>query len=357
MRLAVSGFVFALALVATVGLSACGSEAEQPSAPRTGTHDVDGMTFPVPERESIRYGLASSGTVGYLPLIYAQDQNLFEKYGLDVDFLTFGSASQLAQAMVAGQIDAQDQTGGPVLASIPTPDPQEMVFVSRYNLTDILFAAEDTKTADDLRGKTVAVSSFGSQSYAGAIIALDALGLTTDDVTVTALGNDQARLAALRAGSVAASIQDGASLPTLASLGFHPLVKLADVEGKGVVRSAATTTVSFAEQYPNTVLALVAAYMEARATMGKDPEHLSELFAKDSDMPLDQATEQVKAALSEDWLPIDGSCPDKELAEFQKEVFGAGNPALAEVDAMAACTDEFVDRLREIGLQSALGID
>src|SRR6185436_4525022 len=164
---------------------------------------------------------------------------------------------------VAGQVDVSDNSGGPVIASLATDVPLEMTFVTRSTLTDNLYTAKDVKTADDLKGKSIAISSFGSQSHAGALLALKKLGLTTDDVTITQVGNDSARLAALQGGSVAGSMNDS--------------TRAAEVEGLGgVPRTSMTVTKEFAQQNPNLVLALTAMYYEANLMWRENPELAAE---------------------------------------------------------------------------------
>ncbi len=54
-----------------------------------------------------------------------------------------------------------------------------------------MYTQSAVKTAADLKGKSVAISSFGSQSHAGALLAVKSLGLATSDVTITQVGNDR----------------------------------------------------------------------------------------------------------------------------------------------------------------------
>src|ERR1700754_4052785 len=65
-----------LTVVAAATLTACSTGSDEPVVAPTGTHVVDGITFPLLEKTTIRYGLASQGTVGYLPLLVAQEQKL-----------------------------------------------------------------------------------------------------------------------------------------------------------------------------------------------------------------------------------------------------------------------------------------
>ncbi len=62
------------------------------------------------------------------------------------------------------------------------------------------FTAPGVKTAADLKGGIVGVSTFGSESDSTVTLALERLGLTRADVTLKEYGGGHARLAALKSG-------------------------------------------------------------------------------------------------------------------------------------------------------------
>ena len=313
-------------------------------------------TLPKPDKVEVKIGLSGTATIGLLPQLVAKGLNLFEKYGLKVTFVTFSGAAQATQALQAGQVDVGDNSGGPVVASLATSSPTQMVFVTRHNLTDNLYGRKDIKTAADLKGKNVAVSSFGSQSHAGALLSLKALGLTEKDVTITPVGNDVARLAALKAGSVAASMQDSAIVNELTPLGFNVMVELSKVKDLGgVPRTSLVVAPEFQAKYPNTTLLLVAAYLEGITEMRKQVDKASEFLAKDSEIPLATAKAQVAIELAAPWEPRDGRC-DNKVFEFTKQVNLPSNPAIANVDPTKACTNAYLDKLAALGFQKKIGV-
>lgn len=79
--------------------------------------------------------------------VMADYLELGTKFGLNVEYTTFSSGSQVIQANIAGQLDASDNSAGPVVASLATDSPLVITFVSRYNLTDILVTAANVKSA------------------------------------------------------------------------------------------------------------------------------------------------------------------------------------------------------------------
>jgi ABC-type nitrate/sulfonate/bicarbonate transport system substrate-binding protein len=354
-------------------LAACGTEPASPTeseptgptgTPSEGTPEpatgVAGLIAQMPEPEitDIRLGNSGVPTANTMHTVWAQCENFDEKYGFNIEWLQFDGGAAAAQALLAEQTDVADNSGGPAIASLATDSPMLITYVTRDNLTDNMYAREGVETAEDLRGGSVAISGFGAQSHAGALLALSELGLTPDDVTITQVGNDAARQAALQAGSVDASMNDATLENELEGLGFNILVRLAEEveagEG-GVPRTSLTFLRPFVDENPNTVLRLVAMYTEANHLWMQDVERSAECLAEAADISLEDARAEVEAVLTEPWRPLDGRC-DPVVMEFARQTLTPENPQMEEVDPAEACTNEFVDRLAEMGFQAEVGI-
>ena len=67
------------------------------------------------------------------------------------------------------------------------------------------FSAPGVKTAADLKGGVIGVSTFGSESDSTVTLALRRLGMTRDDVILKEYGGAARRLAALKSGEIKAS--------------------------------------------------------------------------------------------------------------------------------------------------------
>jgi NitT/TauT family transport system substrate-binding protein len=230
-----------------------------------------------------------------------------------------------------------------------------MFYLARSNMTDILVARPDVKTAADLKGKPIAISSYGSLSHGDALVALNVLGLTDKDVTLTLVGNDTARLAALKAGGVAAAIQDGDIGPELTKQGYNVLVDLEKDSKVGIAREGLAATAEFVDKYPNTALALTAAEVEALNRMYTDKEPVIASLTRGGGVPRDKAVAQVDDLLSELWFPRDGYAP-KEAWELSKGLLTPTNPAVANVDVTKAYTTKFVDQLKALGFFKQIGV-
>ena len=350
--------LFAALIVATACAPASTTPSASPAATGSAaaTASASSTALPKPEKTDIKIGLSGVATIGLLPQLVAKNLGLYQKYGLNVELVSFSGAAQATQALVAGQVDVGDNSGGPVVASLATDSPQRMVFITRHNLTDNMYSQKNITSAADLKGKSIAISSFGSQSHAGALLAIKSLGLTDKDVTLTPVGNDTARLAALKAGSVAASMQDSAIANELKPLGFNVLVELTKVTGiGGVPRTSLVVTPDFEKKYPNTVMLLVAAYLEGETEMRRQPDKAAEFLSKDANIKIEDAKAQVTTELAAPWEPRDGRC-DPTVMQFTKSVLLPSNPTIANVDPTKACTNEYLDKLKDLGFQKRIGV-
>lgn len=322
------------------------------------THMVDGIKFPMPEKTSVSLAASGKATIGLLPFLTADKLGIWKKFGVDVKVHEFEGDAQALQALLAGQADVGGTSGGPALSSLTTSKPLTFTFVARDNLTDVLLSRPDIPDAAALKGKSVAISSFGSQSNAGAVLSVTGIGLKRDDVTFTPVGDDTARLAALESGAVGAAIQDDIKTKQMTAKGYHALFELNTLPSdKGFIRDGLDVPVAFMKENPNTTLALTAAMLEATTEMVK-PERLDDVaqaWAADSGEPLAQAKDEIKTELADDnYRPLSGFCTPA-LLTFMKSLMVQTNPKLKTVDPKQACTNEYLQKLDQMGFQKAIG--
>ncbi len=154
-------------------------------------------------QETFRVGITAP-TVNMLPLWMARDAGLFRMRGLNVEIVnTEGGSRGLA---MVGQGRLQAMTVG-LSATIDanTKGGDYRLIASGANTMSFRFFGANGLTASSLKGKTVGVSSFGSESDVAATMALRQLGLTRQDVRIVESGGTLDRLEALRSGRIAAT--------------------------------------------------------------------------------------------------------------------------------------------------------
>ncbi len=322
-----------------------------PSAAASGP-TVDGIAFPQPEQTSVQI-CESAISTGSMPIYYIEEHHLDQMWGMNVSYQEFEGNGPCAQALAAGQVDVADLSGNSLafqLTDTPTTD----TYVIQNSATYILVCQSSITDAASLKGQSVAVSSFGSFSYAMALLALQSLGLTADDVTITAVGGHSARLAALEGGSVGCDSEDHNQAEPLTAQGYNVLVDLSKVQSAGYVGLALEEPNSYIDANPNTSLALVAMYALGTAQFLNDTQaNAAAIWAKYSTKSTADATHDIQDLLSLGWGPSDGKCNAATYA-FMKQVMTAADPRIANVDPSKACTDQFTNQLDQMGFYSAI---
>jgi ABC-type nitrate/sulfonate/bicarbonate transport system substrate-binding protein len=201
----------------------------------------------------------SSFSGAYVPLWIAVEEHLGRRHGLDLKAIYAGRIRP-QQLLASGEVPYVIATGtGALTSHILGVKDQEIILTFINKVNSAIFARSDIKSAEDLRGKTIATGRPGAFGDTMVRYVLRAkLGLVPDrDVKLLPVGEAQLAFPALERGVVQAA---SLTLPfTLIAkkMGYREVI---DYDSAGVV-------------YPyNTVTTL-------RQTPGKNPE-LAERFLK-----------------------------------------------------------------------------
>jgi NitT/TauT family transport system substrate-binding protein len=134
-----------------------------------------------------------------------RDAGFYAAQGLKVDIVNMSGGSRGAAELQAGRLDVMHvglssvirvNRGGGDIRTIGS-----LSNVIRFTF----FSASGVKTAADLKGGTIGVSTFGSESDSTVTLALARLGLTRDDVTLKEYGGGMRRLDAIKSGEIKAT--------------------------------------------------------------------------------------------------------------------------------------------------------
>ncbi|MBI2369716.1 MAG: ABC transporter substrate-binding protein [Deltaproteobacteria bacterium] len=171
---------------------------------------------------------AISGT--QMELYVIQDAGIFQKHGLDVQVIFTEGGSRTVQALIAGDIPLASVGGSAVVRSAMAGSGLK-IFAGVINTMPYTVAAvKEITRMDQLRGRRVAVSRFGSSSDFSIRFALLKAGLTPDkDVAVVQIGSEPARFAALQNRSAFATVITPPLTLQARKLGLNLLADLSDL--------------------------------------------------------------------------------------------------------------------------------
>lgn len=184
-----------------------------------------------------------------------------KKYGLNVQVVNMNGGSRGIQVLLSGHIQAMDVGLGAVVQADAKGAGLRMIACSSNVDPMTIFSLPKIKTAADLRGGAVAISSFGSESDIAANLALTSLGLTKKDVQVIQLGGDAQRLAALTAGQVQAVVLMEPASTKAREAGFNELVDFQATQLPYTFSGVVATT-DYTNSHRDVLLKFLKAYIE-----------------------------------------------------------------------------------------------
>jgi ABC-type nitrate/sulfonate/bicarbonate transport system substrate-binding protein len=159
---------------------------------------------PPPQPLQIKAGISDPvNTV--LAWYMARAAGLYAAQGLNVEILNMNGGSRGAEELQAARLDVM-HVGLSSVVKVNQAGGNLRVIGSLSNVIRFtFFSAPGVKTAADLKGGVVGVSTFGSESDSTVTLALRKLGLTRDDITVKEYGGSTKRLEAVKSGEIKAT--------------------------------------------------------------------------------------------------------------------------------------------------------
>jgi NitT/TauT family transport system substrate-binding protein len=177
-------------------------------------------------------------------------------------------------------------------------------------------------SAADLRGGTVAVSAFGSESDAVATIALERLKLTRKDVELKEFGDSLKRLTALKAGEIKATMLNEPFATAARADGLKPLVDLA-AERIPWLFSTLVVSRTYLKDNRDVMARFLRATAEGNYLALSDPARAKEVLAKGTRVA-DPKTIEITYADFTEMTPLDLAVPragaENILAHFPPDV-------------------------------------
>ena len=156
----------------------------------------------------------------------ARAAGLYAAQGLNVDIADMSGGSRGAEELQAGRIDVM-HVGLSSVVRVNQSGGNLRVIGSLSNVIRFtFFSAPGVKTATDLKGGVVGVSTFGSESDSTVTLALQKLGLTRDDVIIKEYGGGSRRLAAVKSGAIKATALNEPTASLAREDGINVLVDL-----------------------------------------------------------------------------------------------------------------------------------
>ncbi|MBI2954047.1 MAG: ABC transporter substrate-binding protein [Chloroflexi bacterium] len=261
--------IFAVVTFLALWVSGCSQQQTQDPAPvQTPKAVTAGQVKPAsrapqPDKEVkklTKIDIAYSAIAGtQAPVWITKEKGLFEKYGLDVDLQYIATSTTLTQALLSGEIQLAQTGGNPVVTANIAGGDLIIIAVNGPVIGYTLFGQPDIHRIEDLKGKTVGITRFGSNTDFAARRTLKKFGLEPDkDVIIVEAGGVPETMAAMLAGGIQGTVTGPPNSLTLRKAGMRELVNIANLQIPYI-----QTCVAVSREYLTNNRATVSNFMKA----------------------------------------------------------------------------------------------
>src|SRR5437773_12081940 len=215
-----------------------------------------------------------------LSLWVGKDAGYSDEQGLDVRMLLIRGGSLAVQLLVTGQSPI-GLIGGTSAAYAYLQGNKDVVVISRlqnvmaYNLG----AKPEIQKPEDIKGKKLAVSRFGSTSDFVGEYELNHLGLKKDDVSMIQIGLEGDRLIAMQRGDISISVFSPTIAPAVKNAGMKILLDLEELKVPYLLTGHGTTR-SYLEKNRSVVVNFMKASIKAIRRIKNDHPFAERVLAK-----------------------------------------------------------------------------
>jgi ABC-type nitrate/sulfonate/bicarbonate transport system substrate-binding protein len=307
-------------------------------------------------QEKMRIGLSSiSATNGSVWV--AEEKGFFKKYGADVEVIIIGGGgARTVSSLVAGDIHFSVGGGEGSIRSQLKGVETVIVASTLSKGVQRIIARPEIKTYQDLRGKRIAITQFGSAGHLALLLMLKKWNMRPDQVQIVTLGSSPAMLVGLDKGGADAAVL---TMPTFF---------VADEKGYRTIGDAATMDIAYLQntlestrsflRNRDRVLRFMKGYVEGIAYFKKNKRESIDVMRKKLRIQSEQERDSRYLELSYNLLASTfyNEVPYPSLKGVQTilDKIGEEEPKVKERDAKSFVDDSFIKELDESGFIKAL---
>lgn len=249
--------LLAIASASALALSACTSSADVSDQEANADNGSD-------EKASVTVAMVASACLGLYPAYVAQDQGFFDDQGIEVNIEPVNGSAAVLQAIMSGQADFGTPGAVPLIHTVA--EGGDVIHIANTmpsgSFSIISLAGQGIENAEDLRGKTIGVSTAdgGEVSFVHALMA--EVGLQEGDYEILVAGEGGQAIAGFERGDIDAFAAAPDGVATLSTAGLDVIdvtgAPPGHLFGNGLAASS-----ELVENDPETVQAFWNAYEQA----------------------------------------------------------------------------------------------
>jgi NitT/TauT family transport system substrate-binding protein len=260
--------------------------------------------------EAIKIGYSGVGIAHDLLKIMG-NKLIFEKHGLNAQSIYIGSGSLMNQAVVAGSIQFTTSDLPSQIQSALAGIEFRIISVTIDRLDGAIMARKGIRNPQDLKGKKMAISRFGSVSDIVTRMVLRHWGLDPKDVVLMQVGNTPTRIAAILSGQVDGGLINPTDVDRMTASGC--CVVLGDLSALDIpyARFGVAGLGSYFKVNTDTAARVLAAFTEGIHYYKTHPEDgMAALRARGGDA---QTSKEVYQKIADSYRPR----PDPDLVSIK----------------------------------------
>ena len=303
------------------------------------------LTPAVYAEERIRIGI-SAISLGFLPTVLAERKGFYTKYGLAAEHVLVPCAIA-TNAILSEDLDYNVCTG-PGIAGAIKGLPIKLVMTTQAKLGYLLLVKTTVQKLADLRGKTVGISTFGSQLYLTSVTLFRQAGIEPGkDVNLLPGGDNNARLAAMDAGKLDAAFVSSPADIFGIKRGYKVLLWSRD--HVPLIQNTVVVTDKKLKQSPEQVKRMLKGSIEALKFVREHQEESVAIASKW--LKMDAATTRAAFDNYLSCYSSDGSLPDQGLRDLIQYELDRSNLKKEIPLAQVASRDLLQQAQRELGVK------
>jgi ABC-type nitrate/sulfonate/bicarbonate transport system substrate-binding protein len=222
----------------------------------------------------------SAVTASESVLWVAHETGLFQKHGLNTQIVYVSSGSRAMSALIAGETPILFSAASPAVSAALGGARVKIIMGLLNVFPYYLVSVKGITQVEQLRGKKIGISRFGSSGHAAAIYALRRFNLEPGrDVALLQIGGGAERIAALQANAVQGTLLTSPQELLAKKMGASVLADLAQM-GIPFVHSAVVTRDEVIAQQPDLLNNFARAVLEGLHFIKTRPRETLKIFQK-----------------------------------------------------------------------------
>jgi NitT/TauT family transport system substrate-binding protein len=219
----------------------------------------------------------------------AEERGFFKKHGIEAEAIFIGGgAARGVNALLAGDIQLATAGGGAVITSVLKGADVVMVAAQNNKGVHRILVRSEIDTPEAIKGKKIAITTFGSSSHSVLTMVLDVWKIRPDELQILQVGSSPTMLISLQKKLVDGAVLTDPSYFIAEDHGFRVIADLAKMNIH-YLQSMMVSTRSYLRTNRDQATRVLRAYVEGIAYFKKNKKESVQIILKKMRMNADQA--------------------------------------------------------------------